>query len=214
MFLTREVGATIIRGRRTSQPSVLPATTASARRDDGGPATSRSRATRRPCGSSENGSLHVAETVVYDFSGTSASVVQREIVTQESYDAESDRVYELDNVAVDAVQTDVDATITTDGGRASIEVEFPEPQTDTVTLTFDYDVAGAVAETADGLEVRWPVVQGLRATDRHRAGGVERHGRHLAVLPCGACGFEPSLHDVAAGRRVAPDDGAGRLGAR
>ena len=108
-----------------------------------------------------NGSLHVAETVVYDFSGTSASVVQREIVTRESYDAESDRVYHLDNVAVDAVQTDVDATITTDGGRASIDVEFPEPQSDTVTMTFDYDVTGAVAETADGLEVRWPVVQGF-----------------------------------------------------
>ncbi|MBA2772916.1 MAG: DUF2207 domain-containing protein, partial [Nocardioidaceae bacterium] len=72
-----------------------------------------------------NGSLHVAETVVYDFSGTSAAVVQRTIVTQEGYDAESDRVYDLDNVAVDAVQTDVDATITTDGGRASIDVEFP-----------------------------------------------------------------------------------------
>ena len=108
-----------------------------------------------------NGNLHVAETVVYDFSGTSTSVVQREIVTQESYDAESDRVYELDHVAVAAVQTEVDATITTDGGRASIEVEFPQPQTDTVTLTYDYDVAGAVAETADGLEVRWPVVQGF-----------------------------------------------------
>ncbi len=152
------IGATIIGGAVVAA-LFLPATTASAR-DAADQAQIQSyQATVRV---EKNGSLHVAETVVYDFSVTSASAVKREIVTRESYDAESDRVYALGNVVVDAVQTDVDATITTDGGRAAIDVEFSEPQTDTVTLTFNYDVAGAVAETADGLEVRWPVVQGFQ----------------------------------------------------
>jgi len=108
-----------------------------------------------------DGSLHIAEAVTYDFAGEATSSVDRAIVTRESYDASDDRVYELSNVAVDAVQADVDAEITTGDTEATISVTFPEPESDQVTVTFDYDVTGAVAQTADGLEVRWPVVQGF-----------------------------------------------------
>ncbi len=108
-----------------------------------------------------DGSLHVSEAVTYDFEGVETSSLERTVVTRERYDADADRVYELSNVVVDAVQTDVDADISTDDTVSTVEVAFPEPQLDQVTVTFDYDVSGAVAETADGLEVRWPVVQGF-----------------------------------------------------
>ncbi|MBA3233594.1 MAG: DUF2207 domain-containing protein, partial [Propionibacteriales bacterium] len=109
----------------------------------------------------KDGSLHVAETVTYDFGGTPTSTVRRDIVTRENYDSDHDRVYELSNVAVDAGQADVAATVTASDEVAAVVVEFAVAQSDAVTMSFDYDVAGAVAQTADGLEVRWPVVQGF-----------------------------------------------------
>ncbi len=110
-----------------------------------------------------DGSLHVAEAVTYDFAGEATSGVERAIVTREGYDTQADRVYELSNVAVDALQADVDAEITKGDTEATISVVFPDPEPEQVTVTFDYDVTGAVAQTADGLEVRWPVVQGFDA---------------------------------------------------
>ncbi len=124
-----------------------------------------------------DGSLHVSEAVTYDFAGEPTSKVDRTIVTRESYDADDDRVYRLSDVAVDAVQVDVDADITTADTQAVISVAFSEPEADQATVTFEYDVTGAVAQTADGLEVRWPVVQGFdapidRATVQWNAPGV------------------------------------------
>lgn len=109
----------------------------------------------------QSGDLHISENVVYDFAGTPTSTVRREISTRESYDTASDRVYEVGNVAVDAERPGVDANVSTDDGEARVVVEFATPETGTVSVDFDYDVSGAVAETADGLEVRWPVVQGF-----------------------------------------------------
>lgn len=108
-----------------------------------------------------DGSIHVAEAVTYDFNGVATQAVERVITTREHYDTESDRVYRLTGVTVDAVQTDATAQVTSDGGTDTIAVQFAEPQSEQVTVTFDYDVQGAVAQTADGLEVRWPVVQGF-----------------------------------------------------
>ncbi len=111
-----------------------------------------------------DGSLHVAEAVTYEYDGlvgAGLEEVQRTITTREHYDAENDRIYELSNVVVDAVQTDTTASVTSDGGTDTITVQFAQPQREQVTLTFDYDVQGAVRQTVDGLEVRWPVVQGF-----------------------------------------------------
>lgn len=108
----------------------------------------------------DDGTLHVAEAVTYDFAGSARSTVSRSITTREQFDADTDRIYTLSDVTADAVQTDVDATVTSEDERAVVEVNFSEPQADQVTVTFDYRVDGTVAETPDGLEVRWPVVQG------------------------------------------------------
>ncbi len=129
-----------------------------------------------------DGSLHVAEVVTYDFAGVAASSVVRAIVTRESYDAQADRVYGLSNVAVDAVQVDVDAEITTGDTEATISVAFPDPEVEQVTVTFDYDVTGAVAQTADGLEVRWPVVQGFDAPIERAA--VQWNAPDVVFLSC------------------------------
>lgn len=109
-----------------------------------------------------DGSLHVAEAVTYAFNGV-ATQVQRVITTREHYDAENDRVYELTDVRVDidTAGTRPAAGVTSDDGADTVVVQFAEPQDGRVTVTFDYDVQGAVAQTADGLEVRWPVVQGF-----------------------------------------------------
>ncbi|MBA3310694.1 MAG: DUF2207 domain-containing protein, partial [Nocardioidaceae bacterium] len=110
-----------------------------------------------------DGSLHVAEAATYDFAGQPTSQLDRVIVTREHYDAQDDRVYDLDAVDVDAVQPDVDVDFEISSAEATdtISVEFAEPQSERVTVRFEYDVDGAAAETADGLEVRWPVVQGF-----------------------------------------------------
>lgn len=107
-----------------------------------------------------DGGLHVTEAATYAFSGVATEEVRRVITTREAYDAESDRIYDVSNVTVDAVQTDTTASVTSDDGADTIAVQFAEPQ-ERVTVTFDYDVQGAVAQTADGLEVRWPVAQGF-----------------------------------------------------
>ena len=114
-----------------------------------------------------DGSLHVSETVTYDLKAAPTSTLSREIVTQEQYDAENDRLYDVANIAVDVGEGfdgEVEASVSEDDGVADIAIDLGDTvdaDERTVTLTFDYDVSGAVAETADGLEVRWPVVQGF-----------------------------------------------------
>lgn len=110
-----------------------------------------------------DGSLSVGETLTYDFNGVATGVAERRITTREQYDAENDRVYDLSNVTVDGGQTEATVQVTSDDGVDAIAVSFAEPQSGRVTFSLGYDVRGAVAETADGLEVRWPVVQGFGA---------------------------------------------------
>ena len=109
----------------------------------------------------EDGTLAVAETVTYDFSSDPTSSVTRHITTRVHYDADHDRRYDVRDVSVDAVQADVDAQVRTTDDEAEITIDFAQEQSSTVTVAYDYVVDGAVASTVDGLEVRWPVVQGF-----------------------------------------------------
>ena len=109
----------------------------------------------------QDGSLHVAESVTYAFDGTGTSTVQRDIVTREEYDATNDRVYDLSAVTARSGSTDVSVDVSSSDTDATITTTFAEPQSGTVTVAYAYDVDGAVAQTADGLEVRWPVLQGF-----------------------------------------------------
>lgn len=107
-----------------------------------------------------DGSLTVVETMQYDLGALSSEQLQveRSLLTREHYDDEDDRVYDVHDVTVEV-----------DGEQATPEVESADGRD---TYRFDisgaapkvewsYQVDGAVAETSDGLEVRWPVVQGF-----------------------------------------------------
>ncbi len=109
----------------------------------------------------QDGTLHVVETVQYDFGGISTAAVERVITTREQYDATDDRVYSLANVATDADQPVAKTTSSSTDSTQTMGVRFATAQDGSVTVSFAYDVDGTVAATADGLEVRWPVVQGF-----------------------------------------------------
>jgi uncharacterized protein (TIGR04222 family) len=111
----------------------------------------------------DDGTLTVSESATYDFVGEPRESVQRTISTREHYDAEHDREYGIDDVTVSAEATEVSTEVSADEEETTIDVSFAEPQTASVAVQFEYVVSGAVAQTVDGLEVRWPVVQGFES---------------------------------------------------
>ena len=108
-----------------------------------------------------DGTLHVTEAVTYDFAGSSTASVERTIVTREQYDSTDDRVYEVSDVTASAEGEDVTLEVSGQDSADTLTVSFAQPQSARITVDYDYDVDGTVAQTADGLEVRWPVVQGF-----------------------------------------------------
>ncbi len=108
-----------------------------------------------------DGSIDVSENLTFDFAGGSTDSVERTMSVQESYDAEADRVYTLTDVAVDAGQVAAAVDVSSDDGVETITIDFAEAQTGKLALRLSYTVDGVVSGTVDGLEVRWPVVQGF-----------------------------------------------------
>jgi uncharacterized protein (TIGR04222 family) len=108
-----------------------------------------------------DGTLGVHEAVTYDFGGTPTDSVQRVITTREQYDATDDRLYDVSDLTADADQVRVDTSVDSGDTSDTMTVSFAQAQSGEVTVTYDYQVDGTVAETPDGLEVRWPVVQGF-----------------------------------------------------
>src|SRR6266545_2852864 len=102
-----------------------------------------------------DGVLHVKETVALAASGDSVS---RVLQTKVRADADRDRVWELKNVSatVDSQSAQVKTEDTDGGTKVSVQTG-----SGTKTIVYSYDVVGAVAESAEGREVSWPVVQGF-----------------------------------------------------
>jgi len=102
-----------------------------------------------------DGVLHVKETVALAASGDSVS---RVLQTKVRADADRDRVWELKNVSatVDSQSAQVKTEDTDGGTKVSVQ-----SGSGTKTIVYSYDVVGAVAESAEGREVSWPVVQGF-----------------------------------------------------
>jgi len=113
-----------------------------------------------------DGSLAVSEVMEYDetSAGQPEQPVERTIVTREHYDADEDRVYEVSDVRVAVEGKTADATVDSSDGKVHLGVELPAGSTE---VQWQYTIQGAVAQTTDGIEVRWPVVQGF---DREVAG--------------------------------------------
>ncbi len=108
-----------------------------------------------------NGDLHVAESVDYDLGSPSVSRLSRTLDLREQFDAERDRVYAIDDLTVKSVQGPLNANLMTSDQRATIDFDLPGPRTRSKRVLFDYRISGAVAGTPDGIEVRWPVLQGF-----------------------------------------------------
>ncbi len=108
-----------------------------------------------------DGSIEVTETVIFDLGADPIDSAQRRFVTQETYDADADRVYDVNDLTVDAGQAAAAVTMSSDDGVDTATVDFAEEQSGELRLRFSYTVDGVVASTVDGLEVRWPVVQGF-----------------------------------------------------
>src|SRR6266545_3597974 len=102
-----------------------------------------------------DGVLHVKETVALAASGDSVS---RVLQTKVRADADRDRVWELKNVSatVDSQSAQVKTEDTDGGTKVTVQTG-----SGTKTIVYSYDVVGAVAESAEGREVSWPVVQGF-----------------------------------------------------
>lgn len=129
-----------------------------------------------------DGSIEVSETVVFDLGPDPIDSVQRTFVTRETYDADADRVYDVTGLTVDGGQAAAAVTISSDAGVATATVDFAEEQSGELPLQFSYTVDGVVARTVDGLEVRWPVVQGFDVPVSNAS--VEWNARDVLWLSC------------------------------
>ena len=102
-----------------------------------------------------SGVLHVKETVALAAAG---DTVSRVLQTRVRADSERDRVWELKNVSatVDNQNADVETEDVDDGTRLTVNTG-----PGAATIVYSYDVEGTVAESAEGLEVSWPLAQGF-----------------------------------------------------
>ncbi len=102
-----------------------------------------------------DGVLHVEETVALEATGDS---VTRVLQTKVRADADRDRVWELKNLSatVDEQSAPVKTDEVDEGTKVTVTTG-----TGAKTVVYTYDVIGTVAESAEGREVSWPVVQGF-----------------------------------------------------
>lgn len=114
----------------------------------------------------DDGSLRVTETQRYDFGRNPNGDLRRTLRTRVPFDADHDEVFTVTNVraSVDGRSARVSQDDT--DGLAALSVDLGRPLTGRHTVRWEYDVQGAVRRTSDGLEVSWPVVQGLRTPVR------------------------------------------------
>lgn len=112
-----------------------------------------------------SGALDVAETFRLDVRGESADALVRTIQTRVRFDDSHDQIYRVDDVAAAIDGEGLEPQLVeSDGATVDLEVAPDQPFEGgrTYEVTVDYRVRGAVSLTADGLELNWPVVQGLR----------------------------------------------------
>ena len=102
-----------------------------------------------------DGVLHVKETVELTADG---DTVSRTLRTRLRSDADRDRVWKLSNVSatVGGRQAEVKTDDVDDGTRIDVKTGSGD-----VTVAYSYDVDGTVADSIEGRQVSWPVVQGF-----------------------------------------------------
>jgi Predicted membrane protein (DUF2207) C-terminal domain/Predicted membrane protein (DUF2207) N-terminal domain len=102
-----------------------------------------------------DGVLHVQETVALASDGDTVSRVLR---TRLRSDADRDRVWELRNISatVGGKSAEVKTEDVDDGTKVDVRTGSGD-----ATVVYTYDVDGGVADSIEGRQVSWPIVQGF-----------------------------------------------------
>ena len=108
-----------------------------------------------------DGSLHVVETQRYHFGSDPVEDVRRSIQTRARFDESYDQVFTVTGVRAALDGRTVRVTRSEAGNQVDLAVAFGRGVTGRHTVRLEYDVDGAVRRTPDGLELSWPLVQGL-----------------------------------------------------
>jgi Predicted membrane protein (DUF2207) len=102
-----------------------------------------------------DGVLHVKETVELTAAG---DTVSRTLTTRLRSDAERDRVWKLSNISatVGGQRAEVNTEEVDNGTKIDVKTGSGDK-----TVAYSYDVDGTVADSIEGRQVSWPVVQGF-----------------------------------------------------
>ena len=101
------------------------------------------------------GVLHVKETVQVTADG---DTVTRTLRTRLRSDADRDRVWKLSNIKATVGGSDAEVRTSDVDNGTKLEVT---TGSGAKTVVYSYDVAGTVADSIEGRQVSWPVVQGF-----------------------------------------------------
>ncbi len=110
-----------------------------------------------------DGSLHVVETHRYDFGAEPAGAVRRTLQTRARYDEAHDQVFTVTGLKASLDGRPVRAERSDEDGVARVALAFTRAQTGRHTVRLEYAISGAVRRTPEGLELSWPLVQGMEA---------------------------------------------------
>jgi len=109
-----------------------------------------------------DGSMHVQETIAYDFGFTSKHGIERTIPVSFTYDDKRDRRYPLSNITVSSPTgaPDDEKTLDSDGPVATIRIGDPNNAnvTGKQTYVINYDVGGVVNSFSDHQELYWNAI--------------------------------------------------------
>jgi hypothetical protein len=104
-----------------------------------------------------DGSMHVTETIVYDFDGSSGKHgIQRFLPVAFSYDADHNREYPLSHVRVSSPSGAPADLEVTSGSTTTMRIGDPNQTVEGIqTYLLEYDLAGVVNTVGGGQELYW-----------------------------------------------------------
>ncbi len=103
-----------------------------------------------------DGSLHVRETIDYDFGGAQRHGIEREILTKQRYDDGRDRRYPVSGIAVTSADAPAQTQITSTVAETTVRIGDPgRTITGRHTYVISYTVAAATTAFGDHDELYW-----------------------------------------------------------
>src|SRR4051812_47185834 len=106
-----------------------------------------------------DGSLRVAETIVYDFGGNSRHGIERDIDTEQAFDGSHNRRFPVSEVEVSSPTAPDHAEVTESGGETRLRIGDPDRTvTGRHTYRISYLVGAATTRSGDDDELYWNAV--------------------------------------------------------